>query len=121
MARTADPSRAAQWWQRLARFESSSLSVARFCQRERISVASFYYWRKKLADQSPASGPAGRSVPQATAFQPVTVVPAAPALAVRLPGGAHLEVPAGDYRTVRVVVRELVRSTAVPEEGDTSC
>lgn len=121
MARTADPSRAAQWRQRLGRFESSSLSVARFCQRERISVASFYYWRKKLADQSPAPGPAGRSHSQAPVFQPVTVVPSAPALAVRLPGGAHLEVRAGDYQTVRVVVRELVRSTAVPEEGDTSC
>jgi hypothetical protein len=121
MARTADPSRAAQWRKRVARFESSSLSVARFCQRERISVASFYYWRKKLADQSPASGAAGRSHSKAPVFQPVTVVPSAPALAVRLPGGAHLEVPAGDYRTVRVVVRELVRSGQAFAEGDTAC
>ena len=121
MARTADPSRAAQWRKRLARFESSSLSVARFCQRERISVASFYYWRKRLADQSPAPSPSGSSHSKTPVFQPVTVVPAAPALAVRLPGGAHLEVPAGDYQTVRVVVRELVRSAAVPEEGDAPC
>jgi len=121
MARTADPSRAAQWRKRVARFESLSLSVARFCQREGISVASFYYWRKKLAEQSPAPGLSGRTVPLAAAFQPVTVVPAAPALTVRLPGGAHLEVPVGDYHAVRVVVRELVRSAAVPEEGDASC
>jgi hypothetical protein len=121
MARTADRSRAAQWRKRLARFESSSLSVARFCQRERISVASFYYWRKKLAEQSPASGSADRSHSQASVFQPVTVVASAPALAVRLPGGAHLEVPAGDYHTVRVVVRELVRSGQAFAEGDASC
>jgi hypothetical protein len=110
MTRSADPARAAQWHKRLERFASSSLSVARFCRREGVSVASFYHWRKKLADQSPARGPSRRTAPQAAAFQPVTVVPSSPVLAVRLPGGAHLEVPSGDLEAVRVVVRELVRS-----------
>ena len=81
--------RAAQWRKRLARFESSPLSVVRFCQRERISVTSCYYWRKKFADQSPASGSVGRSNSKALVFQPATAVPAAPALAFACLGGCH--------------------------------
>lgn len=121
MARTADPSRAAQWRKRLERFESSSLSVARFCQRERISVASFYYWRKRFAAQSPSPVLPRQTVPSTPAFQPVTVIPTAPALAVRLPGGAQLEVPSANLEIVRVVLHELVHSGQAVAEGGTSC
>jgi hypothetical protein len=42
MARSSDPAKAAQWRRRLERFGSSGVSVARFCRREGVSVASFY-------------------------------------------------------------------------------
>lgn len=121
MARSSDPAMSAQWRQRLERFGSSNVSVARFCRREGISVASFYHWRKKLArDADPPAGPP-RMAPQRCAFTPLTVVPSAPAIAVHLPGGSRLEVPLGDYQTLRVVVRELLRSGAAIEEGGPSC
>jgi putative transposase len=42
-----------QWRLLLARFSSSGLSVGAFCQREAISSASFYRWRKLLEGASP--------------------------------------------------------------------
>ena len=121
MARSSDPARSAQWRQRLERFGSSNVSVARFCRREGISVASFYHWRKKLArDADPSPGPP-RIASQQCAFTPLTVVSSAPAIAVHLPGGARLEVPFGELEALRVVVCELLRSGAAIEEGGTSC
>lgn len=38
-----------RWRDRLQRFGRSRLSVAEFCRREKVSAASFYQWRKKLA------------------------------------------------------------------------
>jgi len=45
------------FWQRMIEARrDSGLSVARFCQKEGISQAAYYYWRKKLCDGvSPAN------------------------------------------------------------------
>ena len=121
MARSSDPAKAAQWRKRLERFGSSSASVALFCRREGVSVASFYHWRKKLAAGTDSRATRRRVASQPCAFQPVTVVPTTPTIAVHLPDGTRLEVPRGDIETVRVVIRELVRSGSVLEKGDASC
>ena len=82
MFRSSGPTKLAEWRERLERFSSCGLAVARFCAQEHVSVASFYHWRKKLGhkgrrrrmtDGHPRhrTGPAGgRGV-----FQPVAVVP----------------------------------------------
>jgi hypothetical protein len=122
MARSSDPAKVAQWRRRLERFDLSNVSVARFCQREGVSVASFYHWRKKLAVKTRPPATPRRIAPPASAFKPLSITGAAsPVVAVHLPGGARLEVPAGEYRTVRVVLRELVRSGQSPPEGGASC
>ena len=129
MARTFDPAKAAQWQRRLARFDASSLSVARFCQREGVSVASFYHWRRKLAErtgQDPVPPPNGAV---RAAFRPVTVVPAAQAMMLHLSSGARLEVPAENLNVVRTVIDELVRGdrtqrqvqASAPGQGGASC
>jgi hypothetical protein len=38
----------AQWRSLLSRFSDSGLSVSVFCQREAVSTASFYRWRRLL-------------------------------------------------------------------------
>lgn len=46
-----------QLWQRhIQRQESSGRSVALYCQKYDISVATFYYWSKKLRSLSEAGG-----------------------------------------------------------------
>ena len=119
MARSSDPSKAALWRRRLERFDCSSVSVARFCQREGVSVTSFYHWRQKLA--AGTDRPELRRPSEPCAFQRVTVAPTTPSIAVHLPGGMRLEVPAGDYQSVRIVVRELLRSRPAYEERAASC
>jgi len=115
MAGSSDPTKVAAWRGRFRRFARSGLAVARFCAKERVSVASFYYWRKKL-------GPQGRPqpVPECDdAFQQVTVVSAAVGVSIRLPGGAQIEVGSERLDTVRVVIAEVARADrdAASEHG----
>ncbi|MFM9116134.1 MAG: IS66 family insertion sequence element accessory protein TnpA [Planctomycetota bacterium] len=46
-----------EWQRRLARFESWQQTVAAFCAAERISVPTFYVWKKRLAAGSWGSNP----------------------------------------------------------------
>lgn len=55
------------WRAILERFARSSLTVQAFCQREAISVASFYLWRSKLGGTQALLQPAPLARPaQAT-------------------------------------------------------
>lgn len=74
MVRRCDAGKDAEWGKRFERFGRCGLAVARFCEGERVSVASFYYWRKKLGQA--ASRRRTRSGPGV--FRPVAVIPAAP-------------------------------------------
>jgi hypothetical protein len=45
-----------QFWQMvLDTCKESDLSIAAFCKKEGISVAAYYYWRKKLVGSHPKS------------------------------------------------------------------
>jgi len=48
MSRTTDPELRRRWRQLLDSFDPQRYTVAEFCQRNGISVASFYKWRKRL-------------------------------------------------------------------------
>ena len=47
-----------EWRRRLAKFDSSGLTVVDFCRREQVSQASFYYWSKRIPgrDRSTTGG-----------------------------------------------------------------
>ena len=49
------------WEVRFERFQASGLSVARFCEQERVSVHTFYYWAKRVGSSSarPSTSAAG--------------------------------------------------------------
>jgi hypothetical protein len=48
MARPVDDQKVRAWRRLMARFEKSGLSVAGFCRQAGVSIASYYYWRKRL-------------------------------------------------------------------------
>ena len=108
-----------KWADRIARFESSSCTIAQFCTTEGCSQASFYKWRRRMrAESSPIENPTQRTL---AAFVPVelpdVVHEDGPTLAispdhctppasttvvsVELPGGIHLRIesPAGNNAT----------------------
>ena len=59
----------------MERFHRSNLTAVEFCQRERVSTASFYQWRKKLED---SDIPAGQQLlPAKPKFVPVVRTEAA--------------------------------------------
>jgi len=116
MSRSSDFQKLSVWRGRFERFSSCGLPVGRFCARERVSVASFCYWRKKLGPGfiARAMGQRRRSPdPSASerggVFRPVTVVPAASGVRIHLPGGTRIEVGTECSEAVRAVVAEVVR------------
>ncbi len=124
MACRTDAGKDAKWRKRLERFTRSRLTVARFCDGERVSVASFYYWRKKLGQT--ASRRRTRSRPGV--FQQVAVIPAPPAMVpassrivIQLPCGTRIEVDAEHLDAVRAVVGEVARAHGGLQTGIRSC
>jgi hypothetical protein len=49
MSRMTKPERIQLWLDRLNRHAASQLTVAEFCQREEISLPSFYQWKRRLS------------------------------------------------------------------------
>jgi len=70
MSRQTDHLKVQAWQSRLERHATSGLSVAQFCSRKRVSVATFQYWRQKCSRASPE--PAAPM--SASAFSPVELL-----------------------------------------------
>ncbi len=87
--RRPDPSTRRRWQQRLDRFRKGGLAVAHFCEREGISTASFYAWRRRLqTDTAPSAVDEPRLVP----VRLVTPPPSAP-VELLLPSGVIVRLP----------------------------
>jgi hypothetical protein len=84
--RQADPATRQRWQQRRERFSRSGLTVPAFCDREGISAASFYAWRRRLGREPvPPVADNPRLVPVRVVTPPLS----AP-LEVLLPSGVVL-------------------------------
>jgi len=116
MARSSDSVKARQWQRRMRRFERSRQSVARFCRDEQVSVPSFYQWRKKLRELGETTGQAEQLV----RFRPVQLV-ASSSLAIRLPGGTHLDVPTADPQVLQLVIQTLAQADVQRTAGGEPC
>jgi len=95
--------RAAYWRQVVERQAESGPSIARFCEREDVSTASFYNWRRRLAE----------SADERPAFVPVQVQPGGRnALEIVLPGAVTIRVPDGTAPQTIVDALAAVEATA---------
>lgn len=74
-----------EWRQRLARFAASGQGIKPFCQTELVSEATFYRWRKQLAETDGA-------VPAAGFIDAGVMAPAVPAMTQCESAVATLEV-----------------------------
>jgi hypothetical protein len=104
MSRQGDRRKLVEWQRRLRRFEKSGLTIARFCARERVSVPTFGYWRRKCAGgaASPTAAPAS--------FKSVEVI-GGRAVTLRFPAGAVLDIPEDRPDLVRVAIEAVTGVT----------
>jgi hypothetical protein len=111
MARSLFGHKSREWRQRFKRFRKSRQSVATFCREEGVSAASFYLWKKRLAQES---GGVASTVESPAGFRPVRLLSAA-GVGVQLPGGTQLVVPMSDAESLRLVIETLARVDAERE------
>lgn len=106
MRRGPDAVKLELWRRRLVEFEQGGQTVAAFCRRVGVSAATFYGWRRKVA-QSPGSGNSSHG-PQAMpplSFLPVQVIgQPRGAIEVVLAGGTRVLVPSGDRESLQWVL-----------------
>ena len=98
------------WRHQLHQQQSSGQSVAAYCASEGLSAASFYAWRRTLADRNRRRPPAGR--PQFVPVRVTALAAGAASLDVVLDGGRVVRVGAGfDADLLRAVVAALEASS----------
>jgi hypothetical protein len=116
MARARDRAKERHWRWHVAAWRRSGGSVRAYCESQGLSEASFYAWRRVLAERDPGdatSQPRDLQAidPVASPFVPVRLVDDAAstsAVEVLLRGGRVVRVPAGfTAQTLRDVVAVL--------------
>ena len=117
MPRSSSAAKVAEWTNRLERFAVSSLTAARFCQAEGVSLPSFYQWKRKLT--APAN-PAPKSTRGSAAFAAIELKPtASTTTTIRLPNGVTIEW-GGDTRALEKWIPPLLER-AVDSASGWSC
>ena len=111
MGRQADPRKAVTRERRLARFGDSGLTVARFCDREGVSIATFHDWQRKLRDASVDETVWATPAAPVARFDPVEVVNRQ-AVTIRFASGAVMEIPEDREDLVKAVVLALATEAA---------
>jgi hypothetical protein len=107
------------WEVRFERFRASGLSVARFCEQERVSVHTFYYWAKRVGPNSArrsasAAGNLPRSRPSVKPAATTGKIANAALVRFSWNSGVEVSVPADCLSAIRCLV-ECLQHTERPE------
>jgi hypothetical protein len=119
MAQHPDANKQNRWLELIRRWQQSHLTIREFCERQQISEASFFSWRRVLRQRGlldePADPQTAKLAPPSLAFVKLTPVAPEPAAAVAI------ELVLGDRRVLRVrpgfdgnLLLELVRLLEEP-------
>ncbi len=122
MPRTANPALETLWRRRLRQQPDSGLTIPQFCQREGVSLTTFYSWKRRLAPHatSPITSSGG------SAFVPVIVPPAPRSqpqestnlVTIQLANGGRILLPiAAGVDLVCQVVETVARTSVSLEES----
>ena len=124
MRRGPDAVKLELWRRRFREFERGKESVAAFCQRVGVSAATFYLWRRRVAELAvQPSGPKSprRDTPKRShslvpplSFLPIEVTGQGQnVIEVVLTGGTRVLVPRGDRESLQLVL-EVIAGTTKP-------
>ena len=114
MARTTDPAKIQLWQSRFKQFEISKLSIERFCVSVDCCLATFYYWKRKLADSSQKSAVtrAKSKGPRTRSFVPVLVRPSqSQSVIVLLSDGTRIELQCDAISALHAVLQDAKRAS----------
>ena len=128
MARGLNLVKRRQWAERMERFEGTKLTVAQFCKAEEVATASFYQWRRKLAEESNSATPGkGQRAKTATtkvktlAFTPLHVSPPKfSGATILLADGTVIEL-GGDSAVAEKIISCILNRQVRPSTGGDSC
>ena len=104
------------WKVRFERFRASGLTVARFCEQERVSVHTFYYWVKRVGSNSarPSTSAAGnpprRSRPSVKPAATTGKIANAALVRFSWNSGVEVSVPADRLDAIRCLAECLRRA-----------
>ena len=116
MVSRQDVAKRRAWEVRFERFRASGLSVARFCEQERVSVNTFYFWAKRVGSKSarPATSGIGngprRSHPSVKPAATAGGIPNAALVRFCWNSGVEVSVPADCLSVIRCVAECLQRA-----------
>ena len=137
MSRLTQPDRIQLWQDRLNRQVASRLTVAEFCQREAVSVPSFYQWKRRLSPRIESStrhrrsrqpqqslgNPAVAQQPRFTELvlhgSPTTACVSLPC--VSLPGGITISLGSQAELAALIVDRLLQHAAKLPVHEAAAC
>ncbi len=118
MSHLSSSDRLAQWRSRFDRFfdikATGKLTVADFCRQEKVALASFYHWKKKLAISSTRRRQPNSKSASDTRFVPLIVPHVSVSTQLLLPGGAAIELP-GELDSRRLT--ELISAVLTATDG----
>jgi hypothetical protein len=108
MAKKLDLDKLAAWQQRLQRFQAGELTVARFSQQENVSLASYYYWSRRV-QESCSSAAASASPPSRAPVEKLSNKKVAPAaIEIWLHDCVRVLVPTGCTEALRLVLHSAL-------------
>ena len=101
------------WEVRFRQFRASGLSVAQFCQQQRVSIHTFYYWAKRIGSNSAETSSPGpdnasrRSRPTVQHAPTVGGISGAALVRFSWNAGVEVSVPAGCLDAIRCLAECL--------------
>ena len=118
MAISSNGAKRDDWRRRLARFDSSSLTVLEFCRREQVSQASFYYWSKRIRDRGDAKTRKVNSPDACLATSPRQ--PENDSVEVLVGDSIRVRMPAGEPAAVAALIRLLQEAAQTTDDSTTA-
>jgi hypothetical protein len=118
MASREDVQKRRAWEVRFGRFQASGLTVARFCEHERVSTHTFYYWAKRVGSASAktssrTSGSVLRRTRQSVKPMPtVTGISSAALVRFSCRGAVEVSVPADCLEAIQCLAECLQHARA---------
>jgi hypothetical protein len=112
MSRTTDPAKIQLWQSRFKHFENSKLSIERYCVSVDCCLATFYYWKRKLAGTSQKSAVTRAKNKGSRTFVPVLVrTSQSQSVIVLLSDGTKIELQCDAISALHAVLQDAKKAS----------